>query len=499
MINESLDKETDVVIIGAGIIGMSIARELSRYRVDVTVIEKEPDVAMGISKTAGSLIYMGLFQALSLVIKDLGKGMDLEEETKTERMRMLWGGFCDFDRIAHDLDIAHKHTDLLILARNDAELEKLRRLEHLAQFVPGGTVRRVSRDELLEMEPNVTPDVLEGLHDSTGTISMFGPEYVIAVYENARENGAHVIFNAECRGIENRGGHQLVRTSRGTFKARYVINCAGKYADRIADMADARTGWHLVFYRSQALIMDKKLDGTIRHIIGIPPDSGKIDFLYPLGEGNIHVYGANYDLVEDRDFTETTQANFDDAIARMKQLVPCLSEEDVITAYVGMRTFNDKEFEENLIEHAPDNPAFINVLVRMPGFTPAPRIAGKVAGMLQDAGLQLEKKDSFQPKRRSIPRFRYLCDAEKEQLIRKDPRYGRVVCRCETVTEGEIAEAVRRGATTLQGVMFRTRAGMGRCQRNWCGPKILEIMAKELNADRKEVTFKGDGFTLLAN
>ena len=497
--NESIRRETDVVIIGSGIIGMSIARELTRYHVDVTVIEKEPDVAMGISKTAGSLIYMGLFQALSLVIKDLGMGMDLEAETKTERMRMLWGGFCDFNQIAHDLDIAHKHVGVLIIARNDAELEKLRRLEHLAQFVPGGTIRRVSRDELLEMEPNLTPDVIEGLHDTTGTISVFGPEYVIALYENARENGARVLFNTECLGIESTTGHQLVKTSAGTLKARYVVNCAGKYADRIADMADARTGWNLVFYRSQALILDKKLDGTIGHIIGIPPDSGKIDFLYPLGEGNIHVYGGDYDPVEDRDFTETTQANYEDAIARMKQLVPCLSEEHVITSYVGVRTFNDKEFEENLIEHSPKNPAFINALVRMPGFTPSPRIAKKVVGMLNQAGLQLERNDGFQPHRRAIPRFRFLSDADKQQLIATDPRFGRVVCRCETVTEGEIVEAVRRGARTLQGVMFRTRAGMGRCQRNWCGPKILEIMARELGAAKNDITFKGSGAALVAN
>lgn len=496
---ESINKETDVVIIGSGIIGMSIARELTRYNVDVTVIEKEPDVAMGISKTAGSLIYMGLFQALSLVIKDLGMGMDLEAETRTERMKMLWGGFSDFDQIAHDLDIFHKHVGTIIIGRNKDELAKLERLEHLAQFVPGGTVRRLSRDELFEMEPNLTPDALEGLYDTTGTISIFGPEYVIAVYENAKENGAHVLFNTECIAIEDKQEYQIVKTTKGVFKTRYVVNCAGKYADLVADMAGARTGWNLVFYRSQALILDKKLEGTIKHIVGIPPDSGKIDFLYPLEEGNIHVYGGYYDLVENRNFTETTRENYDDAIARMKKLVPSLSEDHIITSYVGVRTFNDKEFEENLIEHSPKNPSFINVLVRMPGFTPSPRIARKVAGMLENAGLELRKKEDFHSKRRAIPRFRNLSDMERQELIDKDPRFGRLVCRCETVTEGEIVEAVKRGATTLQGVMFRTRAGMGRCQRNWCGPKIMEIMARELGLSKKDITFKGDGYKLLAN
>ena len=492
------ERETDVVIVGAGIIGMSLARELTKYHVDVTVIDKEADVSMGISKTAGSLVYMGLFQALSLVIKDLGKGMDLEAETKTERMKMLWGGFREFDTIAHSLDIAHKHVGFLLIARNDFELEKIKQLEHLAQFVPGGTVRRVPREELFEMEPNITPEAIEGLYDSTGTISMFGPEYVIAVYENARENGAHVLFNTECLDIiEQRSGSHIVRTGDGTLKTRYIINCAGKYADKIADMADAGTGWNLVFYRSQALILDKKLEGIINNIVGIPPDAGKIDFIYPLGEGNLHVYGGYYDPIEDREFTDTTRDNFDDAISRMKQLVPCLSAEHIITSYVGVRTFNDKEFEENLIEHSPRNKNFINVLVRMPGFTPAPKIAEKVVGMLANEGLQLQRKENFKSSRTAIPRFRFLSDSERQRLIAQDKRYGRIICKCETVTEGEIVEAIRRGASTLQGVMFRSRAGMGRCQRNWCGSKILELIARESGETKENITFKGEGFQIV--
>ena len=484
-------KETDVIIIGAGIIGMSLARELTKYQVDVTVIEKEADVSMGISKTSGSLIYMGLFQALSLVIKDLGRGADLIEETRTERMKMLWGGFSVFDDLAHDLDIAHKHVGLLLIARNESELGRLRHLEELSKFVPGGTVRRVEREELFEMEPNLTRDALAGLYDSTGTISIFGPEYVFAVYENARENGAKVMLNTACQGVLEENGYQIVSTDRGPIKARFVINCAGKYSDRVADLAGARTGWNLVFYRTQALVMDKKLDGFINNIVGLPPDADKIDFFYPLAEGNIHVYCGCYDLIEDRDFTETTRHDFDETIGRMKLIFPTLSEDDIITSYVGVRTFNDKIFDENLIEHSPRNPNFINALVRMPGFTPAPKIAEKVVGMLAERGLELKKNNAFNPFRKGIPRFRFLTDEERSELIAKNPLYGRIICRCETVTEGEIVEAIRRGARTLQGVMFRTRAGMGRCQRNWCGPKIIEVIGRELRLPEKEVTFKG--------
>jgi len=493
-----ITKETDVLIVGAGITGLSIARELSKYQTNVTVIEREIDVSMGVSKTAGSLVYMGLFQAMSLVIKSLDRGIEhLESETHTERMRMLWEGYSRFNMIAHDLDILHKHVGLLLIARNDDELLKLQNLMKLCDFVPGANAEWVDRKKLFEMEPNLTPDAIAGLYDNDGVMSTFGPEYVIAVYENARDNGVDVMLDTECLGIKKENGFYLVSTSKGLIKAKYVLNCAGKYADKVADMASSRDGWKLQFYRSQALVLDKKLNGIINNIIGIPSDPGKIDLLYPLEEGNIHVYGGYYDRIEDRDFIDTTRDNFDDAIIRMKQLVPKLSERDIITSYVGVRVFNDKYFDENLIESSPQNQNFINVLVRMPGFTPSPAIAEKVVGMLLDKGLELKKNKNFKHTRKAIPRFRFLNDEQRNNLIAKDARYGHVICRCETVTEGEIVEAIKRGARTVQGIQFRTRAGMGRCQRGFCGPRVVEILSRELGIPRTEVTYKGKDSQIL--
>jgi glycerol-3-phosphate dehydrogenase len=491
-------KKTDVLIVGAGIIGLGIARELSKYQTQVTVIDKEVDVGMGVSKTAGSLVYMGLFQSMSLIIKSLDRGIDnLEEETKNERMRMLWEGFTRFNMIAHDLDILHKHVGILIIARNDAELKKIKTLKKICEYLPAADVEWVDRKKLFEMEPNLTPDAIAGLYDDDGTISTFGPEYVIAVYENARDNGVEMLLDTECLGIKKENGYFLVSTSQGPIQAKYVLNCAGKYADKIADMYNARSGWNLQFYRSQALVLDKKLNGIINNIVGIPSDPGKLDVLYPLEEGNVHVYGAYYDHIEDREFVETTREHYEDAIVRMKQLVPKLSEKDIITSYVGVRIFNDKEFDDNLIESASHDSNFINVLVRMPGFTPSSAVGEKLAGMLADRGLELKRNPDFKPTRKAIPRFRYLSDEERNKLIAKDGRYGHVVCRCETVTEGEIVEAIKRGARTVQGVQFRTRAGMGRCQRGFCGPRVVEILSRELGIPRTEVTYKGKNSRIL--
>jgi len=489
-------KETDVLIIGAGITGCSIARALARYDVNVTVIEREIDVSMGISKTSGSLIYMGLLQAMSIVIKNVGEKLDPEKYINTERMKMLAAGFFEFDKIAHELDIAHKHVGNLCFALNESDLEKINALESIASSLPGGTIRSIDREELHEMEPNLNPDAIKGLLDSTGTISIFGPDYVLALFENARDNGTDFQFETECLGIEERNGFQIVSTNRGAIKARFVINCAGKYADVVADMAKARTGWNLIFYRSHALVLDKKLDGIINNIVGIPPDAGRFDFLYPLGEGNIHVYGAKYEQCE-RNAMDTNRETIDYAIKRMKLMVPSLSEDDIITSYVGVRVFNDKEFEENIIEYSPINRHFINVLPRMPGFTPSSKIAEKVVDMLTRSGLEIKRKKNFNPIRKNIPRVRFFNYEEKEDLITKDTKYGHVICRCENVTEGEICEAIRRGAKTVQGVSFRTRAGMGRCQQNWCGRKIVEILSRELGVTYDKVNFKDNGSSIL--
>lgn len=487
-------READVVIVGAGITGVSIGRELSRYKLRTLIIEKQADVAMGVSKTAGSLIYMGLFQAASLAIKNLSGQADLRAETQSERMQLLWQGFREFHDLAHDLDIDHSHLGVLFLARDPEEKSRLKTFAQLAEHIPGGTVTRLDKAALQEAEPNLTPQAEEGLLDTTGAVSVFGPEYVIALFENARANGLEVLPGTEFLGLEGVPGGLLVATSQGPIKARFVLNCGGKEADLAADRGGPGRDWNLSFYRSQALVLDRSLAGTINNIVGLPPSAGRIDLLYPLSEGNIHVYGANYDHIRDRDFTATTREHFDDGIRSMQALVPRLSERDVITSYVGVRVFHDKNPDDHLIESPAGTPNFLNVLVRMPGFTPAPALARKVVGLLVERGLELKPKAEFISTRQAIPRFRRLAPAERAELIRRDPAYGRIVCRCEMVSEAEIVEAIRRGATTVQGVQFRTRAGMGRCQRNFCGAKVGDLLARELGRDRAGVTFKGPGY-----
>jgi glycerol-3-phosphate dehydrogenase len=489
-------QETDVLVIGGGVIGLSVARELSKYDLRCTVVEKESDVGLGISKTSAGFINMGLLQAVALIVKDIAGG-DPHAEIGSEMFNMLWEGFSGFDRLAHALDIPHRHLGAIVCARNDAELEKLHRLRELAEYVPGGEVRWLERGELFEMEPCLTPDAVAGLYDPAGTIHVFPLKYIHAIYENILERGVCVHLDAECTGISSDGEFHRVRTSRGTLFARYVVNCAGRYADRVADMVEGRSDWGLLFSPGQALIFDRRAGTRVNNLVTNAPEALKVDVVSPLLYGNLLVYGGDYTFVENREALATTRANFRETITRMKTLVPGLDERDILTSYVGMRVFNSRNPDHHLISYADGNRRFINVVVKQPGFTPAPRIAEKVAGMLAESGLSLRQKDAAVDERADIPLMRELDADAQAAWIRSNPQYGRVVCRCESVTEGEIVESIRRGANTVQGVMFRTRAGMGRCQQDYCGPRIVDLLARELGRDVAAITHKGGGSEII--
>jgi glycerol-3-phosphate dehydrogenase len=213
--------------------------------------------------------------------------------------------------------------------------------------------------------------------------------------------------------------------------------------------------------------------------------------------GNPYVFCGGYNPAPHKEATETRREWFKENIECGQGLMPAFSEKDVITAFVGIRSFNTRDPEDHIIEFSKQRPNFLNAVIRLPGYCVAPAVAGYVVDLLGNQGLELTNKKEYDPRRREIPRFSDLSDAEKNALIRNDSQYGHVVCRCETVTEGEIVEAIRRGARSAQGVQFRTRAGMGRCQKGFCGPRIVKILARELDIPETEVTFKGPGSEIL--
>lgn len=243
------------------------------------------------------------------------------------------------------------------------------------------------------------------------------------------------------------------------------------------------------------LLCDKRLSGVLGSVscVHAPPRPGRFEAVSVQVDGNPYVFCGAYYPTEDKTATDTTREWFEENLILGRGLLPAFSKGDVITSFVGVRSFNTRDPEDHIIEFSKKQPGFLNVAIRLPGFCVSAAMAKYVIEILGNGGLPLTEKENYNPRRKAIPRFEKLPDRERQALIQRDSRYGRVICRCETVTEGEIVEAVRRGARTIQGIQFRTRAGMGRCQCNFCGRGLANILSKELDIPVNRVTQKGRG------
>ena len=495
--------ETEILIIGAGIIGASIARELSRYKASVTVVEKSPDSFTGQTKGSHGLVYSGrsLNMAFSLILKSvMAPGSPLWEPDSL-KIRLGVEGYELFEPLVKRLGVPYQPAKGLIIARNDEELKGLKKLYEMADLMGiKEDVKWVDRHDVLAMEPKITQKVLAALYEDKWMKSIFPPEYAIANVENAKDNGVHFLYDTEVKGIRNLDGGFVIETTKGFIRSEFIVNAAGLYADKVADMAGARDEWGLVHNRTQMSLLDKRLNGDLFKsvtCIQAVPRPGFFEGIQLQVHGNPYVFCGGYNPTTDKEATETRREWFKENIEYGRRLIPAFSERDVITAFVGIRSFNTRDPEDHIIEFSRNHPKFLNAVIRLPGFSISAAVAKYIVNLLGNQGLHLVEKSNYNPIRKSMLRFAELSNDERDALIRRDPKFGHIVCRCETVTEGEIVEAIRRGARTVQGIQFRTRAGMGRCQRGFCGPRVVGILARELGIPMTEVTIKGAGSEIL--
>jgi glycerol-3-phosphate dehydrogenase len=481
--------EADVVVVGAGLTGTTIARELSRYKVETVVVERCGHEGCGQTKASFGTIYSGLPLLQSFILKSTMAPDAPLYDANSHRIRWLEQGFDMMPQWLEELDVQHQYLKALVVATSQEEVKDLESLVRFGGGIGGryAGLRWADRKTCFEMEPHLTKDVVAGVYSGEGELMQVPPwEMAIAQSDNAKQNGVKVILNAEVTGVSQKNGYQLVETTRGPIKTRFIVNAAGISADVVADMGGARD-WGLHFVRGLLILLDKRVGGLVRNFTTLPMHPGIGVGAIPTLDGNVLVNVSIYKPLMDRyDLGEhpgERMANLTEA----KKLIPEISEKDVIHTFVGMRAFNTRDLEENIIEPSSTNPRFINVAVRLPGISCILPIARHVVALLGDAGLELVTKRDFNPYRKAIPRFRDLPSGERNKLIAQDPRYGHVVCRCETVTEGEIVEAIKRGAVTVAGVKYRTRAGMGRCQGGFCGPRVVNILARELNIPANQV------------
>lgn len=474
----------DVVIIGAGVVGTGIARELSRYDVRAVLVEKQADVAFGATKANTALVHAGY-----------------DAEPGTWKARLNVRGNALYPKVCADLGVAYRNCGSLVAAIREDEIVHLHELKARGarNGVPGLEV--IPGERAREIEPNVNPSVIAALWAPTGGIT--SPwELAIAYAENAVANGVELLLSAPVTGIEVRGwgGRAFsVRCPGAVIDARFVVNAAGIWADDIERMV-GQDDFEITPRRGEYYLFDKRVGDLVsRPLFPVPGESSKGIVVAPTVDGNL-IAGPNALLVGDKGDLATTAAGLAEVLEGARRLVPGLPVRESIANFAGLRAVA-VPVGDFVIGPSPEMPNFINAAgIQSPGLTAAPAIAETVCDILAHAGLALREKADWNPVRKGPKRFSDLGPDEQSSLIEQDPLWGHIICRCESVTEAEIVEALHRPApcTTLDGVKFRTRAGAGRCQGGFCGPRVLAIISRELGIPPEQVTKKGGGSYILS-
>ncbi len=476
----------DVAIIGAGISGACIARELSRTDAKICLLEKENDVSTGSSKANSGIIHAGY---------------DPEENTLMARLNVR--GAALYNELAEKLNFDYSQTGSLVLAFDEDGMKKVRTLYERGTKNGVKNMEILDQDQVRSLEPNINENVIGALYaKSAGIISPYQATWAFA--ESAVINGTEFMRNTMVHSItKNSDGIFVLETSRGKIRAEFVVNAAGLASDKISAMAGARK-FTIIQRKGEYTLLDSKCRNLVNHVLfQTPGPYGKGILVTRTVDGNILI-GPSAEDVDSHHlgYTGTTATSQDSIIAAACRSVSDIPRRNIINSFAGIRAiaFEKNESGENvpvndfIIEEDSKVKKFINVAgICSPGLTSAPAIGEEVVGILKRAGLEVAENMNFVEERKGIPSFRNASDEEKTGLIREDSRYGQIVCRCEMITEGEIVAAIKSpvGARDLDGVKRRTRAGMGRCQAGFCSPRVTEIISRELRIPMVNVTKKG--------
>jgi glycerol-3-phosphate dehydrogenase len=471
----------DVVVVGAGIIGSMIARELSRYKGRFALVEKEPFPGWGVSKGSLSMIHAPDFCPPG-----------------TLKGKLCLNAPARFKRLSEELEVAYREVDELWLALDPSQIPAIEEAKRRGESHGGTGFEIIGGDRVRELEPHVNPKVAGALY-IRGLGVVHPPEWAFALMENAAANGIACHLNTEVLGIEKENDRPyLLRTSKGDLKARWIVNAAGLFADEIASMAGDR-GIELTLTKGTMAVFKKSASHLVRHMVYGTFSKRHSQAIAPTVHGNTILGLGYFTAPRHKNDYKVEPPGIQEMIQMGKELIPSLSEKDMITTFAGIRSENNR-FSNGDFYIAPSgsSPGVIHAIINQPGLTAAPAVADLVIELLSKEGFLPEEKKEFQPRRRSWPVFSEGTSEDRQRLIRSDSRYGRVVCRCEQVTEGEIIEAIRRGADTLDGIRHVTRAGMGCCQGGFCSVPVFRLLAKEANVAPHRITKKGRDSSILA-
>lgn len=458
----------DIVIIGAGVVGALTARTLARYDLKICILEKEHDVAMGTTKANSAIVHAGF---------DAAEG-SLKAKLNVAGSQMM-GAVCA------ELGVKYKRNGSLVVGFDQTDRAALEAL--LERGIRNGVagLRIIEQEQLRTLEPNISDNATCALLAPTGGI-VCPYDLTVAAIGNAMDNGVELRCSFAVSDIRKTPEGYEILSADDSVAARAVINCAGLYSDQIAALAGDRT-IHVHPRKGEYILLDKECGDLVSHtIFRTPSKMGKGILVTPTVDGNLLLGPTSMDM-EDKENTATTAQGLAEIIAKAQETVKRVPLGKTITSFCGLRAVGNTG---DFIITAPQQ-GFINAAgIESPGLSAAPAIAQYIVQLLKEQDFELKEKPDFDPVRPSSHAFREASIEEKNRIIKKDPAYGRIVCRCEGITEGEILDAIRRnpGARDLDGVKRRTRAQMGRCQGGFCSPYIIELLSRELGIPYEAVT-----------
>lgn len=458
----------DAVVIGGGVVGAMCARSLSSYGMKVCIIEKESDVAMGATKANSAIVHAGF---------DAENG-SLKAELNVKGSKMM-------ENVAKELGVKYIRNGSMVVGFSNEDENTIKELYNRGVKNKVEELKILSGDEARKIEPNLSENITCVLHAPTGAI-ICPYDLTIAAIGNAMDNGAVLMLDSKVEKINiNENGFEVI-TQKDTINAAIVINAAGIYSDEIAKMV-GDDSFSVKPRRGEYILLDKEEGDIIKHTVFRTPSSmGKGILVSPTVDGNL-LLGPTSENIEDKEDVQTTKRGFDKIIKEAKENVSNIMINKAITSFCGLRAAGSTG---DFIITSPVK-GFINAGgIESPGLSASPAIAEYIVQMLKEQGFKMEKDEKFNPVRKSMHYFKESSVEEKNKIIAKDSSFGKIVCRCETVTEGEILEAIRTNPrpTTLDGVKRRTRAQMGRCQGGFCMPYIVELLAKEQGVLYEDIT-----------
>ena len=473
--------KTDILIVGGGVTGTFAARELSRYDLDITLVEKEPSLCTGTTKANTALIHAG-FNA---------------DPNKLKGRLNMRGNQLYHEKVQHELDVPIEWLGALVVAKEEEKMPKLEELLEKGQENGVPELEIVKGDDIYELEPHLADDAIAALHAPTaGIVNPF--ELTVALANNAAENGADVYVEAGVEDIIDKGETKVVKTAKGDIEAGLVINAAGLYADKVANMVGIDK-FEITPRRGEYYLYDKQADIDVQTtVFPVPTKISKGIVVTPTDEGNVLI-GPNAEVIESVENKATTREGLDEVLEGAQKTIPELSKRNVIREFAGLRPAIT-ETGDFLIEASDEVPGFINVAgIQSPGLASAPAIAEMVVEIVEEELGGLTEDPDFDPTYEGPPSFRHMSHEERAELVEEDENYGEIICRCESVTKGEILDAIREpvGARTVNDIKRRVRPGSGRCQGGFCEPKVVNILSEELGIPEDEVVLESEESKLL--